>query len=107
MNYINPIYKTKDTITTKALIDFHNFYKYDGEIVYSSPVYTYNNKPIIYAKLVFNDEEHQIHIRTVDCNGNNYNYNKEYYGKSEVIEIINRKINNKLSEFYRKGIITL
>lgn len=105
MNYIKPIYKTVDTITSKLLIDFYDFRSFSGETVYRFPVYKYNNKPLIFTEMAFNEDENQIHIRAVDNNGNNYNYNKEYYGESDVIEIINKNIRYKLDEFNKKGII--
>lgn len=55
--------------------------------------------------MIFNEDEHQIHIRAIDNNGNSYNYNKEYYGKSNVIEIINKKIQYELNKLGKKGII--
>lgn len=105
MKYIEPIYKTEECITSKMLLEFYDFRKYDGEVVYRFPVYKYNNKPLIYTEFVFCEDERQIHIRTIDSNGNNYNYNKEEFGKSEMIEIINKKICCKLNELNKKGII--
>ena len=106
MKYIKPIYKLNDT-NTNMLINQYGFRKYFGEIVYRFPVYKYNNKPLIFAEFLYNDEENTIHIRVMDDSGNSYNYNKEEYGKSDVIETVNKRINEIKKETSLQTLQTL
>lgn len=104
MNYIEPIYKVNKNITTKELLDYY-FKRYDGDIIYRFPVYKYNFKQLIFAEFLYDEDEHQIHIRVFDNNGNSYNYNKEEYGKSKLVEVINKRILEKINKFREVGII--
>lgn len=105
MKYINPTYKLNNDISEKILIEQYDFHRYNNEIVYRFPVYKYNNKPLIFGEFIYNEEENQLHIRAIDHNGYNYNYNEEYFGISKLIENINSKINTKINEFQKKGVI--
>lgn len=105
MKYIKPVYKTYEELSPAKLADFGFRKLYNGEIMYRFPVYKYNDKPLIYAEFAYDSEENQIHIRAVDNKGNSCNYNKEEFGKSKVIEIINTEINKVLNKLKREGII--
>ena len=46
-----------------------------------------------------------IHINVYDLNGDTYSYNKEEYGNSLIIELVNERIQEKVEEFINKGLI--
>lgn len=105
MKYINPIHKVNNDVPLSKLIDFGFRKLFTGEIVYRFPVYKYNGKPIVYAEFIYNTEENQIHIHAVDNKGSSCSYNKEEYGKSSVVEIINIEINKTIQQMKKNGLI--
>lgn len=107
MKYIKPTYKINNGIDEISLIRDYDFKKSFGEIVYRFTVYKYITRPLVFCELIYNKEESQLHVRVIDNNGLDYGYNKEEYGKSSLIELINSKINKKLKELNEKGLIKL
>lgn len=105
MKHIKPVYKAHEELLPAKLADFEFRKLYNGEIMYRFPVYRYNDKPLIYAEFIYDTEENQIHIRTVDTKGNSCSYNKEEFGRSNVVEMINTEINKTLNKLKREGII--
>lgn len=105
MTYIQPTYKVSESITEKYLINTYNFKKSEYGLTLRFPVYKYKNKPLIFAEFIYDGEENNIHVRATDNNGNSCNYNKEEYGKSDVIEKINKEIWKKLNELINGGVI--
>ena len=103
---INPIYKIK-SVEPKDLLCRFKFHKYNkDEFVYRFPVYRYEGKPLIYCEFViYEDDMQYIHINTYDLNGDYYAYNKEEYGKSLVVEIINERIQEQLNFFAQSGLL--
>ncbi len=104
MKYINPTYKIHN-ITKQELIGKHGFTRFGDTISFRFPVYKHKERPLIFCEFALNEEENQIHVNVVDHNGNSYNYNKEYYGKSLLISKINHKINNEINKLIKAGII--
>lgn len=106
MNNINPIYKVNEYVTYETLYDYGFRKTISGEIIYRFVVYKYKTrKPLIFCEFIYNELEKQIHIITKDINGNSYNYNEEEYGKSDVVEQINKEIHKKLNTLLKEGII--
>lgn len=106
MKIIKPIYRVDDNVTYNTLKECGFKRVNSGEVIYRFSVYKYmNRKPLIFCEFLFDEEEKQIHIIAKDLNGNIQNYNKEEYGKSDVITEVNKKINNELNALRRKGII--
>ena len=106
MKYIEPIYKIKSVEV--ELLHRYNFHKYKDDFVFKFPVYRYEGKPLIFCEFViFEDDMQYIHINAYDLNGDTCSYNKEEYGNSLVIKIINERIREKLKEFMDKGLIIL
>ena len=98
MKYIKTTYDVEN-INYKTLYEYGFRKTYNGEFIYKFIVYKYNKKkPIIL-------EEKQILISVKDIVGNSYNYNKEEFGKSKLIETVNRKIYKELNLLKKKGII--
>ena len=103
--HIKPVYKTNSSVTAKSLYE-HKFRRtINGDIVYRFIVYKYSGRPLIFCDFTFYEDENQIHINVADVNGNTYNFNKEEYGKSDVIKIINNCIQKELNNLITKGVI--
>lgn len=103
--FIQPTYLVSDKINEKYLTDNFNFRKSEYGLTLRFPVYKYKSKPLIFSEFVYDKEESQIHIRAIDINGYSCNYNKEIYGKSDVIIYINKQIWSKLNELIKGGVI--
>lgn len=103
--HISSTYKVKNYITLDILMDYGFRKSFSREITYRFPVYKYEGKPILFAEMLYNADEHQVHINVNDTSGNSYSYNKEEYGKSKVIEEINFEINKKINKMVKEWII--
>ena len=103
--YIQPAYKTSNKINGKYLISKYGFRKNENNVVLKFPVYKYKNKPLIFAELIYDEEENKIYVRAVDNDDNFQNYNIEPYGKSEVIIQVNKEIWKKLNALIEGGVI--
>lgn len=107
MKYIKQIYEVKTSVTEKILLDHYDFRISMGEITNKFPVYKYKNRSLIYGEIIFDNVEHQIYIRAIDNNGNAYSYNEEEYGKSDVVEIVNKNIWTKIKQLEKDGVIII
>ncbi len=105
MKYIKPVYETQEHITSSLLYKYKFHKNLENNMVYRFPVYKYKNKPLIYCDFIFNEEEKQIHINCFDTNNNSCAYNEEYYGKSDVAEIVNKNIQKELNFLIKEGVI--
>lgn len=107
MKYIKPIYEVKTSINEKILLDHYDFRIFMGEIINKFPVYKCKNKPLIYGEFIFDNVEHQVYIRAIDNNGVTYSYNKEEYGKSDVVETVNENIWTRIKQLEKEGVIVI
>ncbi len=105
MEHINSTYKVNEYVIYDTLHEYGFHKTVNDEIVNRFVVCRYNRKPLIFCDFIYDEEEKQIHIITKDANGNFYSYNKEEYGKSDVVEQINREIQNRLNIMFKEGII--
>lgn len=107
MNHIKPTYKVIN-VDIKDLVfkfDFHRRNK-DNCLVYRFPVYKYNGKILIYGEFnIYDDDANTLHVNAFDINNNTYDYNKTEYGKSKVVEAINKKINEELNKLIKGGVV--
>lgn len=105
MAYIQPTYKTSNKVTERYLIDTYGFKKSMYGTILRFPVYKYKNKPLIFAEFIFDNDENQISIRAIDDKGNIHNYNKEEYGRSDVITCINKELWKTINKLIEGGVI--
>lgn len=91
-------------ITSQEMKDLG--FKYDFELqdyIYKFPVYLSQKKePLVFCKLGIDEETKKVFFNVCDTNGGLYTpyYNREY-GKSKVVEVIDKNIRK---EFTRLGI---
>ena len=105
MKYIKTTYDVEN-INYKTLYEYGFRKTYNGEFIYKFIVYKYNKKkPLLFCEFTLYEEEKQILISVKDIVGNSYNYNKEEFGMSKLIETVNRKIYKELNLLKKKGII--
>ena len=77
-------------------------FKYDfylQEYVYEFPVFKHNGKTVLVSKLWVNDENFEVTVNVYNENGRPYpSYYNRQYGKSKVVEIIDKNIEKELKK---------
>ena len=81
-------------------------FKYDfylQEYILEFPVFKYGRKPTIICKLWINEENFEVTTNVYDENGRLYpSYYNRQYGKSKVVEIIDKNIERVIKKLKTK-----
>lgn len=92
---------------TKDMLKENNFKYVDGFYSYRFPVYKNKKEPMLWCILYVDTENNLCNIHVADQNNTTYAafFNREYGGKNQVVEQIDKKINAQLGTFVKNKIL--